>query len=149
MLNALKKVGVAIGLGLNASVAAVGYFTGTLTTLGIAVEGRVFDRKSLLKAYTNMLRHTTGMMFNMVSNTAHSKYIELMKKYDIGTEFAASYKNSNQITALKVASTNWCFGMMRFFDFILKGTILNSTMLNYKYFNGKFYNKEQFKIEVT
>lgn len=145
VLAKIKNYGQLIGLGLNLAVGATGGATAFLTQLGFVANGRYFDFHSFSKAYFNMISNLFGIVHYMKDTTTNNKYVALMQRFEIGTEFQNAWKNSNRIGWINTLSRNWAFGLFSLSDFVIKGTILNSIMNNYRYYNGKFYNSQQFK----
>ena len=149
VLQKVKNYGQLLGLGLNLAVGATGGVTAFLTQLGFAANGRYFDFHSFTKAYFTMIKNLFGIVHYMKSTTTDNKYVTLMQRFEIGTEFQNAWKNSNRIGLINTVSRNWAFGLFSISDFVIKGTILNSIMNNYRYFNGKFYNSQQFNELFT
>ena len=144
VIHSIKNYGQLLGLGLNLAVGATGFATAFLTQLGFAANGRYFDFHSFTKAYFTMISNLFGIVQYMKSTTTDNKYVALMQRFEIGTEFQNAWKNSNRIGLINTISRNWAFGLFSISDFVIKGTILNSIMNNYRYFNGRFYNSQQF-----
>ena len=144
VIHSIKNYGQLLGLGLNLAVGATGFATAFLTQLGFAANGRYFDFHSFTKAYFTMISNLFGIVQYMKSTTTDNKFVALMQRFEIGTEFQNAWKNSNRIGLINTISRNWAFGLFSISDFVIKGTILNSIMNNYRYFNGRFYNSQQF-----
>lgn len=149
VLQKVKSYGQLLGLGLNLAVGATGGATAFLAQLGFAANGRYFDFHSFFKAYFTMISNLFGIVHYMKDTVTDNKYVTLMQRFEIGTEFQNAWRNSNRIGVVNTITNNWAFGIFSITDFIIKGTILNSTMNNYRYYNGKFYNSQQFKELFT
>ena len=144
LIHSIKNYGQLLGLGLNLGVGATGFVTSFLAQLGFVANGRYFDFHSFSRAYFNMLSNLFGIVHYMHGTTTDNKYVALMQRFEVGTEFQNAYKNSNRVGWINTLTRNWAFGLFSFSDFVIKGTILNSIMNNYRYYNGKFYNSQQF-----
>lgn len=149
LIGGIKNFGQLLGLGLNLAVGATGGVTAFFAQLGFVANGRYFDFKSFAKAYFNMVSNLFAITKYMHSTTTNNKYVTLMQRFEIGTDYKNSYYNSNRPGILNTIARNWAFGIFSIFDFVIKGTILNSIMNNYRYFNGKFYNRQQFNELFT
>lgn len=148
IVNSVKQFGTLLGLGLNLTVASVGFLTAGITELGFAMNGRVFDLRSLAKAHWSVISNLYSILSSNANVVTNNKYVELLKMFEVGTDFQNTYKNSNRIPLIESFARNWAFGLFTVSDYIIKGTILNATMQNYKYFNGRFMSKEQFKLII-
>lgn len=144
VLAGIKNFGQLIGLGLNLAVGTTSGVTAFASQTGFAANGRYFDFSSLAKSYATMISNLFGIVHYMKGKTTNNKYVFLMQRFEVGTEFANSYRNSNRVGVINTIANNWAFGLFSLSDFIIKGTLLNSIMNNYRYYNGRFYNKQQF-----
>lgn len=144
VIHSIKNYGQLLGLGLNLAVGATGMATAFLAQLGMAANGRYFDFSSFSKAYFNMVSNLFGIVQYAKDTTTNNKYVALMQRFEIGTEFQNAFRNSNRVGIINTISRNWAFGLFSFSDFVIKGTILNSIMNNYRYYNRRFYNSQQF-----
>ena len=136
---------VALNLGMNAAVAATGFFTASYSHIVNAIVGTKYGVKESHQAGVEVMYHLlqNGMGAKYIGDkTTRDKLMLLAEMYNLSDQGVRKYEHSNRNRAVNALWENWCFGMLTSQDFIIKSQIMVSTLMSFRYYNGHFITRE-------
>lgn len=137
---------VAINLGLNPAVAVTGFTTSTFAHMVNAITGQKYGIQEAFLAAKELVSRSLGVVFSVGDKTSNNKIVALMEAFNVADRGKRKYKHSNRNRAVNIVNDNHTFGMLTFFDFIVKSQVMISTLMSFRLYNGEFVTKEDLML---